>query len=378
MNSLALYFMARSAARDLVRSDVPLNEGIAKHASEHGLSQLQIQRVVEAANHEANALLQKTAEDKTFSFDLASLDGVLSALTPGTAATTVSLGKLAEAADALLEPRTRFDERVEALPRESEDAKIARFRSTMHALDKVADLAATQMRVVQMDRMRQMEKCASGFERLVTQAGEYIRRGGALEDMRKYAQAVEPGFDRGWDKIFGRVQEELQKLGHPFTGELASATELMADRKDRPGGPLPHAGTLKVTNGRHALAGELSTLRDNVSFLDRLADRTREIDNFNRAVRVSQRMIIDNQDVDTLFAKEAEKLAAFTGEELGEHIEKLARKDSNISTVEKGLVGTAVDHTGKASIKAVMKRALSDHIPGAFVGPGTPAAYRSK
>jgi hypothetical protein len=214
---------------------------------------------------------------------------------------------------------------------------------------------------------------------VVTRAREYIRRGGELVDLQKYAHALDPSFERGWDTLFGRVQEELQKLGHPYTGPLATATELMADRPDRPGGPLHVPAQIRVMNGQHALAGELRQLRDGVTFMERLGDRTREIDNFMTSVRVAQRIIRDNEDVDTTICKQAAVLAAMPDDALLEHIDKLGQKRASKAEIAaKGAVGTAIDHVGKQSIKAVVKRGTNDWIPGAYTGPGTPKTYRSR
>jgi hypothetical protein len=379
MNPVALYFMARQAARDLVQNNIDLNQGIAKHASDQGLSQLQIQRVVEAANHEANALFQKTAEDKTFSFDLASLDGVMAVMTPQAAGHTVSFTKAAAALDAVLDDSEAFRDRLDAAPQVHPEVHAAALRGAIKDLDKVAARAAAQSQQMTSKQYHELEKCGQALETVVTRAREYIRRGGELVDLQKYAHALDPSFERGWDTLFGRVQEELQKLGHPYTGPLATATELMADRPDRPGGPLHVPAQIRVMNGQHALAGELRQLRDGVTFMERLGDRTREIDNFMTSVRVAQRIIRDNEDVDTTICKQAAVLAAMPDDALLEHIDKLGQKRASKAEIAaKGAVGTAIDHVGKQSIKAVVKRGTNDWIPGAYTGPGTPKTYRSR
>ena len=383
MNPVALYFMARNAARDLVQHATPLNDGIAKHASEQGLSQLQIQRVVEAANHEANALLTKQAEQNTFTFDLASLDGVLAALTAGAAGHTVSFLKVAEALDPVLILQDDFMTRLDALPTQSAEQVAADLRGAAIQLDKVAARADKQGREMQASRYSRLTKCGESMDLLISRSREYIQRGGELIDLQKVAHEVDPTFINGWDTLFGRVQEEIRKLGHAYDGELASRTDLIADRADRPGGALNVRAKVQVLNGQHTICGELRQLRDHVTFLERLGDRTRDIDNFATSVRVAQMMINSNEDVDTSICKEAQVLFDLKDDELAGYIagvSKIAGDDkkrpSDARTAIRGAIGAAIDHTGKQSIKAVIKRGTNDWVPGAFTGPGTPAAYK--
>jgi len=379
MNPVALYLMARNAAHDLIRANTPLNQGIAKQATLHGLSQLQIQRVVESANHEANALLQKTAQDKTFSFSLASLDGVLAALTAETSSPVVSFSKAAACVDAALAPAESFDDLLAAFPAHNTEVRAADLRGAVINLEKVALRAQALGRQVLASRVAFTEKVAEAFETVLDRSKDYVRRGGYLANIQKYAHAVDPGFTAGWDLLLGRVRDEMLKLGHPFTGELAPALELTGDRVDRPGGPLLVPMVIQIANGRHQLAGELQQLRDGISVMDRMSDRTRAIDNFMTSIRVAQRLIRDNDDVDVSICKQAAHLAELPDPKLAEYIEKSANDSSTKATIAaKGAVGAVVDRAGKASIKAVVKRGTSDWIPGAFVGPGTSAVYRSK
>jgi len=71
--------MAREAADEYLTTG-DLNGAVAKVASEHELNPTQIQRVVEATNHEVNARTYKSAEDKRFALKLASADDVMKLL----------------------------------------------------------------------------------------------------------------------------------------------------------------------------------------------------------------------------------------------------------------------------------------------------------
>lgn len=77
--------LAKNAADEYLNNGGNLNLAIAKLAKENELTPMQIQRVVESANHEVFARQYKVATDKRFVFDLASLNGVLDLLgTSGT------------------------------------------------------------------------------------------------------------------------------------------------------------------------------------------------------------------------------------------------------------------------------------------------------
>jgi len=71
---------ARQAADGYLENGGDLNKAVAKLAKDNELTPMQIQRVVEAANHEVNARQYKTAEDKRFVFELASRDKVMELL----------------------------------------------------------------------------------------------------------------------------------------------------------------------------------------------------------------------------------------------------------------------------------------------------------
>lgn len=66
-----------SVVEGFINHKVPLNEGIAKQASEMELNSDQIKRVVEASNTIAYLRLQKEAEDKTFEFPVGDYEGVM-------------------------------------------------------------------------------------------------------------------------------------------------------------------------------------------------------------------------------------------------------------------------------------------------------------
>jgi hypothetical protein len=78
-NNTNVQLMAREAADEYLESG-DLNKAVAKVASARELNPQQIQRVVEATNHEVNARTYKSAEDKRFALKLASVDDVMKLL----------------------------------------------------------------------------------------------------------------------------------------------------------------------------------------------------------------------------------------------------------------------------------------------------------
>lgn len=78
-NNTNVQAMAREAADEYLNNG-DLNSAVAKVASDHELNPKQIQRVIEATNHEVNHRTYKSAEDKRFALKLASLDDVLGLL----------------------------------------------------------------------------------------------------------------------------------------------------------------------------------------------------------------------------------------------------------------------------------------------------------
>lgn len=66
--------------KDFVTNKVPLNDGIAKVASEMNFNPEQVKRVVETCNTVTYLALQKTASDRTSEFPLADYNGVMGKL----------------------------------------------------------------------------------------------------------------------------------------------------------------------------------------------------------------------------------------------------------------------------------------------------------
>lgn len=66
--------LGEGISKDYIQKNVPLNEGLKKVASEHGLNKQELRRVAESANVATYLGLIKTSEDKYLKFDLANAD----------------------------------------------------------------------------------------------------------------------------------------------------------------------------------------------------------------------------------------------------------------------------------------------------------------
>ncbi len=76
MNPETLKDWTRSVVDDFLARKVPLNEGIAKLASEQHLTDKQVARVVEAANQTAYLKIHASSKNKNFEFPLASVQDI--------------------------------------------------------------------------------------------------------------------------------------------------------------------------------------------------------------------------------------------------------------------------------------------------------------
>lgn len=83
LTNLKVADLSRQAADLFHENGGDLNQAVAKVAAMHELTPMQIQRVVESANHEVNQRIYKTATDRRFTFKLASRDAVLALLGSG-------------------------------------------------------------------------------------------------------------------------------------------------------------------------------------------------------------------------------------------------------------------------------------------------------
>jgi hypothetical protein len=374
MNPLMFTLLGRQAAATFVKTGAPLNGSIAKLAEEHSLSRLHIQRVVESANHEANDTLRKTASDQTYTFSLASLDGVLAEL--NRAPEGLDVTKLAGIISDTKQFRGRdtLDKLAETLPTESLDAPERRRKETEIAIAKTASRSQMYSDQIKSSELGELEKLSENLNDMVQTAKDYmLMKRGSFGDLQKYATLAFPEMTKGWGVIFGQVESELLKLGHPFTGALAKEKEMSKDTKGR---HTPTPGiTPEVINGKSALYGGLKAIRDRVSVVDRMNDRHRALDNFNGTIRTYQKVLHDNADVDTEMHKLAQELELVSQNE-DELIALFKTASIGDAVVVPAMVGaTLVNEAGKKALKVGKKVITADNVPARFASSGTAKVY---
>lgn len=298
MNPITFYIFAKQAAEEYLTKGSDLNASIAKIAEDKGLSQVQIQRVVELTNHETNDQLRKTAEDKTFSFPIASVDSVLSLMNAAPPTSNVTVEKVASLIRSFNKGTGNedFKERVELLKRASEESTL-QIREAEILSDQLIEKIANASTALEARRISQLQDVMDEMENLVKVAKEFILvERGTLGELRKFAKEVEPGWEQGWDAVFNAVRSELLKLGHPFTGKLAPSVALKADNPNRPGQKIT-GPSVTVVNGNNPLAYEVKKVKDKITQEEHTKNWKTEIDDWKEVVQKNKMSLRDNKDV---------------------------------------------------------------------------------
>ena len=300
LNPLKFADFAKQAATKFVEGAVPLNKTIAKIAEENNLSPMQIQRVVEIANSEANQRLYKTAGDKTFTFDLASLDGVRSVLNP-----SASMAKTAQVMDVMFPSNAKKTaqivegiEKIAAAPTKAAMDPLLEKRASMAFDSLIAEYRKRAARL-ELDKLAfEMEKEAA-FNAIKDMAKDFvILEQGKLADMYKFACMANPDDRELWKQLFTDVRQDLMKLGNPV--DKALVDEKFGEF-DTP---------TEVINGRHAMLVLLDTFKDKIGKIDRTSGRVALYNDAPDPVPVELISIVNNADVRKSLAEEAEKLAS--------------------------------------------------------------------
>jgi hypothetical protein len=372
MNPLMFTLLGRQAAATYVQTGAPLDGSIAKLAEEHSLNRLQIQRVVEAANHDANDTLRKTAEDKTFTFSLSSLDGVLIELNREPDGLDVTKLAAMIGAQKQFRGRDSLEKMAETLPTEAEDAPERRHKETDQAMIKISSRIGKYVHGLKSQEIGELEKLSSDLRELVQTAKDYMLMGrGSFGDLRKYAGMAFPDMANGWGVIFDQVESELLKLGHPFTGALATEKEMSKDTKGR---HTPTPGiTPEVINSKSSLFGHLKAIRDRVTVCDRMCDRHRALDNFHGTIRTYQQVIQGNDDVKVEMHKIAQELEVISQSE--DELMDLIKHAGLGVAIPIILAAGAVNEPAKKALKVASKNMTKDHTPGKFSSAGTAKIY---
>jgi hypothetical protein len=288
---------ARTAASDFVEKNLPLNESIAKLAEKANLTPVQIQRVVELANLDVNDRMFKVATEKTFTFPLATLEGVQGVLHKS-------------------EPTVKTAAVFEALfpsavaKREATTEKVASFLATVSEsvpMEKRAEVALSELKgeaskrlsaamLKTAEALRDLDKCYDG---ILDKAREYVLlEKNHLGDMFKFACIARPQSAGLWKGLFENVRDDLLKVAHPVDKKLID------EKLEMPGAPV------EVINGRHALLIDLDTFRQKVSDTDSaFGGRVALLNDAPNPTPTGVTSFQDNQDVESYLMSEIENLA---------------------------------------------------------------------
>lgn len=332
---------AGRAADSYLSDGTTLDDAIAKIAHEKDLSRVQIQRVVELANHELNERLLKTAGDKTFQFRIASVDGVLGKLgtAPATGPSELMLRKAARAFVGVdHEPTIKIADITE-----HPDVAQTRALRAAQATEKIAGWIRTHRTGLAAEQAGLHEGIRDGLGKLAQVVKEHAARNGALADLHKFACTYDPASRRVWDVLFEAARDQVVKEAKLTPIGVRLANERLPKSAFLPG--------TTVINGNHKLLVHLDTLRNKVSAEDTCAQRIRLLDTFGPAVAVASQKFRGSADV-----------SRYIAEELGKHAEAIADR------------AYCLDHVEKiAGVLATLGRTAARHPVATLVGAGVGA-----
>lgn len=296
MNIFELQLLAGRIASDYLAHHTALNESIAKCAAEKDLSRLQIHGLVAATNHAANDLLRKTADDKTYTFELADLDHVLRLL-DGTKSTGTSLLKTASVLAAAHRTTPMSDSMQRAYETGSDSDKERRVMETRHILRKLAERTHSEMRKIAGERQVGLAKLAQHMDVLLQDVKNYIvQKQYTFGDICKYASAILSDNTQTAHAVMNAVAGELSKLGQPFTGMLASPKELSAESFKRNGIAVA-APEVDVVNGATPIAKTLHEVNKNILGLSDQERMLNELSSFSSYITEAETVLRTSTDV---------------------------------------------------------------------------------
>lgn len=315
-SSLEFMSLASRASNAFLQGGVPLNDAIAKIAGDKDLSRVQIQRVVELANHETNEQLMKKAEDKTFRFDVASVDGVLSRLGVAPKADSVEMPKVAgfqvraamkayhdKAAD--LETVKKYAE----LATDHDSVKQLRVKNAYNDMIKIAARIANERRDIMVKQAGLEVQIRESMLDLTQFAKNNVANGRSIGELHKFACCYDRENGPMWDVVFKSVKDGIVKVAKAGDGRTDATVAPLAKREPDP----DHRKVMyEVVTGNQNLAIGLDTLKNKISEEDRLSKRLRLMDTLGPAVVCCIKQIKTSDDVADHLAKDIEKAAAST------------------------------------------------------------------
>jgi len=260
---------------DYLQHNKPLNDSIAKIASENSLSPTQISRVVENANLSTDSTLAKTAEDKNGQFGIADTAQIMSILD-----TTPSIKTASDYNTAPTFHKSYDYNEVFGIDEVSNEHEVN---------EKLANISEFQEKVASAMELQNQNIENNCFEILATRdefykiAKQLVLRGENLMDIALEAQhalenenyrvVVAEEFKTASiklikDGVYGPVLQ--QKLAE------AVSEELISDKLDFPTEPTadPRTGKVKIVNGNHPVFTTINTLVSQLSLEDAMKKST--------------------------------------------------------------------------------------------------------
>lgn len=358
MPSVAELFAMAKQAVDSACTGRPLSDAIAKVASDADLNRIQIQRIVEMVNHEMNDRLRKTASDKTFRFDLASVDGVLNAMPHLQEMPKVAAHDVVSAIRRHVGSEARAN--VEKIASVTEDSRRVSLLRARDAMAKLASWHETHLRSYMAKQAGLHFEIGQAIDDLVYFASDHVMSGRSLVDLKKYACSHDPASGRVWDVVFDDVQEKVARrlIGGKNPNRAEDEPAPLARRPD----PLPRSNELQyeVIDGSHKLLIFLDTLKNKISAEDQLAKHVNLMNTFGPAVTTGIRSLSTVDDVRKHVTEDLEKRASRASNP-DHYIADLEKTAGVISSAIGGLASEGVrgaKFVAKHTAKPVMKYGL--------------------
>lgn len=349
MNLFEQQLFAERLAQEYVLGNQNLNEGIAKLADERDLSQVEIQKLAVAVNHAANERLRNSAEDLTFTFELADVNEVLGMINKE-AEVGVDLSKVASALSEANPYHGEYDHLYEMGEMGSDSDQELRLRQAKQTLNKLAQVTQRLRDDYTSRRTGEMAKIAEELPKLSQTVKNYLQQTEHnLEDVCKYAALAMPG-SKITQVVMTKVAQEMTKHGHAFTGTLADPTEMVKETFERRGASVPTPG-VTVINGETPIQKSLRIIHTGSDNINAYEHMVHEIDSLSSVIGENEQALDSNEAVNKYLLQD---LDSFYSQAMKVHgsQEKLAQAKGILGTVRKGLISTGLTVAGGAALSA--------------------------
>lgn len=350
MNLFEQQLFAERLAQEYVLGNQNLNEGIAKLADERDLSQVEIQKLAVAVNHAANERLRNSAEDLTFTFELADVNEVLGMINKE-AEVGVDLSKVASAISEANPYHGEYDHLYEMGEMGSDSDQELRLRQAKQTLNKLAQVAQRLRDDYTSRRTGEMAKIAEELPKLTQTVKNYLQQTEHnLEDVCKYAALAMPG-SKITQVVMTKVAQEMTKHGHVFTGTLADPTEMVKETFERRGASVPTPG-VTVINGETPIQKSLRIIHTGSDNINAYEHMVHEIDSLSSVIGENEQALNSNEAVSKYLLQD---LDSFYSQAMKVHGEQddLPKVAAVVGAVSRGLRAvTGVGILGQAATMA--------------------------